>query len=150
MAEDLEAKVKSAYLFHLVKFVEWPELPPTELRLCVLGDGAVGSQLSELAGRPAKNRSLVVAVDPEAGPAGCQLLFIGRARSGAEGLLERLRGSPVLTVGDRDGFVASGGIVGFYSEGGRIKLEIDPEAARTAGLRISGKLMELARPVAPH
>jgi hypothetical protein len=40
--------------------------------------------------------------------------------------------------------------VGFYREAGRIKLEIDPEAARRAGLRISGKLMELARPVVPH
>jgi len=149
-AQDLGAKVKSAYLYHLVKFVEWPELPPDAVHLCVLGDPDIGALLGELSGRPVKNRSLNIEVDPAGDPAGCQLLFIGSARADARSLLERVRDAPVLTVGDQPGFAGGGGIVGFYREAGRIKLEIDPEAARRAGLRISGKLMELARPVVPH
>ncbi len=53
----------------------------------------------------------------------------------------------MLTVSDQDGFARGGGIVGLYPEGGKIKLEINPDAARSANLRISAKLLELARTV---
>jgi hypothetical protein len=54
-----------------------------------------------------------------------------------------------LTVGDADNFAYQGGIVGFYVEAGRIKLEINPDAARAAKLRISAKLLEVARTIPP-
>jgi len=38
-----------------------------------------------------------------------------------------------------------GVIVNFYRAGGNIKLQVNPKAARKAGLHISSKLMRIAR-----
>ena len=34
---DLEAKIKAAYVFHVIKFVDWPTLPNDAVNLCVSG-----------------------------------------------------------------------------------------------------------------
>ena len=146
-ADDATAKIEAAYLFHLTKFVDWPGLPADDFRICVLGDEAVGGMLAELAGRQVGERTLKVEVDAYVDPARCQILFIGRNDARLSELLRRVRAAPVLTVGDREEFVRQGGMVGFYSEAGRIKLEINPEAARAANLHISAKLLEMARTV---
>lgn len=144
---DIEAKVKAAYLYHLTKFVDWPVLPANEVRICVLGSDAVGGMMTDLSNRQVRDRPLKVEVDTLTDPAQCQVLFIGRGDKRLPEILKRVRGVGVLTVSDIDDFARHGGIVGFYVESGKIKLEINPEAARVANLRISAKLLELARTV---
>jgi hypothetical protein len=148
MAEgDLEAKVKAAYLFHLTKFVDWPNLPTDHLRICVVGNDPVGRLLGELTNRQVKELPLKIEVNTSVDLALCQVLFISRTERKWGNLLEKMNGMSVLTVSDLEDFAHHGGMVGFYAEGGKIKLEINPVAARNANLRISSKLMELARPV---
>ena len=144
---DLETKVKAAYLYNFTKFVDWPNLPPDSLRICVVGNDPVGGMLGELSNRQVKERPLKIEVNTPMDIALCQVLFISRSEKKWEDILGRLRGAGVLTVGDQNGFARSGGVVGFYSEGGKIKLEINPAAARSANLKISAKLMELSRTV---
>lgn len=146
-AGELEAKIKAAYVFHVLKFVEWPGAAAEPLRLCVTGTDAVAQLLAELNGKQIKDRPLRVDLAPGADLSGCHALFIGRSERRWQDTLARLRGGGVLTVSDADGFAAGGGIVGFLSENGRIKLDINPEAARQANLKISAKLLELARTV---
>lgn len=142
----IEAKVKAAYLVHLAKFVEWPNLPANEMRICVIGSETVGDLMSQVASRQLRERTLKIDVDnPD--PTQCQVLFIGQNERRQTELLKRLRGQSVLTVGDAGDFARQGGIVGFYAEAGRIKLEINPDNARGANLRLSAKLLELARTV---
>lgn len=144
---ELQAKVEAAYLFNLTKFVEWPALPPNEVRICVLGADAVGSMVTGLSGRPVRDRPLKIEVDSVADPTACQILFIGRGEARLPEILQRVRGAAVLTVSDAEDFARRGGMVGFYADGGRIKLEINPDTARAANLRLSAKLLEVARTV---
>ncbi len=146
---DLGTKVKAAYLYQLTRFVEWPDLPPDSIRICVVGDDAVGGMLGELSNRRVKERLLKIEVNASIDPAMCQVLFISRSERRWEEILGRVHGSSVLTVSDQNGFAHSGGVVGFYSEEGKIKLEINAAAARDANLKISSKLMELSRTVPP-
>ncbi|MBK6741902.1 MAG: YfiR family protein [Hydrogenophilales bacterium] len=143
----LEAKVKAAYLFHLAKFVEWPNLPANELRLCIVGSDSVGEMMGQLANRQLRDRPLKIEVGTLADPTQCQVLYIGQGDKRLPELIRRVRGQGVLTVSDVDDFARQGGIVGFYSEAGKIKLEINPATARGANLKISAKLLELARTV---
>lgn len=143
---ELEAKVKAAYLFHITKFVEWPLLSADKLRICVIGNDEVGKLLLELSGRKVQERALQIEVNTALDPASCQVLYISRSEKKTD-ILMRLRGASVLTVSDQDDFARKGGIVGFYQEGGKIKLEINPLAARAANLKISSKLLELSRVV---
>jgi hypothetical protein len=144
---DLEAKVKAAYLYHLTRFVDWPVLPPQEIRICVMGSDAVGRMLGELSNRPVRDRTLKIEVEGASEPGQCQVLFIGRGERRLPEVLKRVRGSSALTVSDAEDFARQGGMVGFYAESGKIKLEINQDNARAAGLRISAKLLELARVV---
>jgi hypothetical protein len=146
-ADDIEAKVEAAYLYHLTKFVDWPSLPANEFRICVIGADAVGGMMRDLSGRQVRDHRLKIEVDTLSDPALCQVLFIGRADKRLSELLKLVRGAGVLTVSDLADFARRGGMVGFYVEAGRIKLEINPEAARAAKLRISAKLLEVARTV---
>lgn len=144
---NLEAKIKAAYLYHLTKFVDWPALPPDALHICVLGNDPVGSLLLELSGRQVKDHALKIDVNMPGDLAQCQVLYISRSERRWEEVLSRVRGASVLTVSDHEAFAEGGGVVGFYSENGKIKLEINPAAAHKANLRISSKLMEMARTV---
>jgi hypothetical protein len=50
----------------------------------------------------------------------------------------------VLTVGETEGFATQGGIVNFKLIDGRVRLEINIEAAWQAKLRISSQVLSLA------
>lgn len=147
-AEDLAAKVKAAYLFHLIKFVEWPSAPAgQEFRVCLYGADPVAALMGDLGNRPVRDAALKVLVEPAIDPDQCQILFIGHGDRRLPDLLRRTRGAPVLTVSDAPEFARQGGMVCFTPEAGKIKLEINPENARAARLRLSAKLLGLARTV---
>jgi hypothetical protein len=151
-ATPLEYKVKSAFLYHFTKFVEWPEdggfEDPTLIRIGVLGnDRFADAVASAIAGKRVGNRSLslsrfsdVDTLQP------CHILFIDRSYSDSlEAVLEKMRHYPVMTVGDAPGMAERGAITNFYKSGKKIRFEINTVAADRAGLTISSKMLNLAR-----
>lgn len=150
-AEDaLETKVKSAYVFHLISFVEWEQLPNDAFHVCVLGASSMGVILNELSNRQVKNLPLKIDVkDIENHVTDCQVLFIGKDLGNWRDLLNQLHNADVLTVSDITDFAQRGGMVGFYEVDGKTKLELNPTMTKAANLKISAKLMELARIVSP-
>jgi len=81
--------------------------------------------------------------------AGCDVLFVPRRFAAAHEYLHAVDGKPVLTVGESPEFVQEGGIVNFFLDGKRVRFEINPAAATRANLRISSRLLQLARLVNP-
>jgi hypothetical protein len=59
--------------------------------------------------------------------------------------LRASRGTPTLTVGDGARFIEQGGIVRFYLDNGTVRFAINRDGAERAGLRISSRLLQLAR-----
>jgi YfiR/HmsC-like len=55
-----------------------------------------------------------------------------------------LKDRSILTVSDADGFTQRGGIVRFVTQNDHVKLRINVEAAKAAGLTISSKLLRVA------
>lgn len=145
---SLEYQVKAAYLFNFTKFIEWPEgalRDGAPLTICVAGENPFGSSLEEtiqgesVNGRPLQAR----AAQP---PAGCHVVFVPRGVDPAAAL-RPFRSLPALTVGESDGFLRGGGMVNFFIEDGRVRFEINHEAADRALVRISSRLLRLARPI---
>ncbi|HWX42191.1 MAG TPA: YfiR family protein, partial [Blastocatellia bacterium] len=76
----------------------------------------------------------------------CHILFISASEARRlPQILESLRGASVLTVADMERFDQQGGIVRFLIEEGKVRFEINVDAADKAGLRISSKLLALAK-----
>jgi len=53
----------------------------------------------------------------------------------------------VLTVGETDGFVGVGGMIGFLLQDNRVRFEINLAAAESARLKIGSRLLMLAQTV---
>ncbi len=149
----LEQAVKAAYLYNFTKFVNWPvESPlskPPALTIGILDDDSLADAVDatvrdkQVGGRPLAVRRFRKA--DEVVP--CAVLFVGREMSGhLPRLLEQLRGWPVLTVSDAEGFASHGGVIGLVVEDNRVRFEIGVTAAQEAGLQISSKLLRLSRP----
>lgn len=143
LGEDTDARTKAAYLHNFTKFVEWPKLENDTVHICVVGSEAVVNLLGEIASRDLKGHALQIWFGMD-DPQICQILFIHGDKDIAH-LLNQVRGNNVLTVGDATGFTRQGGSIGFYTEEGQIKLEINPDAVRDAHLKLNAMLMEIAR-----
>jgi hypothetical protein len=141
----IEYQVKALNLFNFMKFVEWPASAPTgPLTICVAGRNPFGTYLEEtVRGESAAGRPIVVRVILEPEP-GCHLIFVPRGAA-TTAYLRAARNAPVLTVGEIPSFVDMGGIVNFILDEGTVRFEISPHAADRAQLRISSRLLQLAR-----
>ena len=147
-APSAEYQVKAVFLFNFAQFVDWPPSAfPEEhapIVIAVLGKDPFGDYLDNLVkDERIGERPLVVRrcsrVDELAG---CHLVFISRSESRElEAILAKLKGQPLLTVGDADTFTHAGGMVRFAMEGGRIRLRINVDAAKASQLTFSSKVL---------
>ena len=147
-----EYAVKSAFLFNFAKFVEWPEgtfrVAEGQLRVCVLGDDPFGPVLDEtIAGKEMVGVRLSVERLGRADEATqCAIVFFGPSEAASRrDALDYFREKPVLTVGEGQDFAEAGGVIGMFIESNRVRFAINPEAAERARLKISSKLLSLAR-----
>jgi YfiR/HmsC-like len=53
----------------------------------------------------------------------------------------------VLTIGESDGFARAGGMVNFVIDAGRVRFDVNQKAAERRGLRLSSRMLRLARRV---
>lgn len=150
--EVTETQVKAAFLFNFAKFVAWPPTsfasPASPISICVIGQASFVSTLEDIVKNRAINgRKLAVKrVQPNADLRSCHLLFVASSyKRHFPGILQALRSESVLTVGETEAFLRTGGIINFVIQDGRVRFEIDPGAAARAGLHISSTLLSLAK-----
>jgi hypothetical protein len=148
-----EYKVKAAFLFNFAKFVEWPERQrDTEsVTIGVVGFDPFGENLDQ-AVRDKMVGSKSIAIRRFVGleqMEPCDILFISRSESSRlDEILTALDGTATLTVGEDDEFVRKGGIIRFFTQESKIRFEINLDAAEYEGLRLSSRLLQVARTVA--
>ena len=149
-----EDQVKAAYLYNFSKFVEWPAQafasPVAPIRLCVLNNPAFESELNPIVrGKIVGGRAIAVIPVQNAEQARqCQILFIASSQDRqSRQIIDALRDSSVLTVGESAGFVEKGGIINFVLQDDRVQLEVNHKAATQAGLHISSRLLSVAKRV---
>ena len=60
-------------------------------------------------------------------------------------IVKGLKGSSTLTVGETEGFATLGGIINLTVEENKVHFEVNLLAANRAGLKISSKLLSMAK-----
>ena len=150
-AQSVEAKVKAAFLYNFVKYVEWPgsafESDSSPIVIGIIGnDSLAGALESVVEGKTAGGRRLMVrhlrwSDDLSA----CQELFVPASEMGGAARLGNLRGKPVLVVGEAPGFARKHGAINFTVQGNRVRFEINGATASQGGLSISSKLLSLGK-----
>jgi hypothetical protein len=148
-----EYEVKAAFIYNFAKFIEWPEGAfdggGSDLKLCVLGNDPFGPALGAIEGKAVRGRKIKVRRVREAGKSrGCHFLFIGASeKNKLKSILKTLASSPAVTVSDMRGFAGAGGVVQFVMEEHKVRFIVNAAAAERAGLKISSKMLRLARKV---
>ncbi|HXP59960.1 MAG TPA: YfiR family protein [Dongiaceae bacterium] len=147
-----EYQVKAVFLFNFAKFIEWPAAklggPDSPLVIGIIGDNPFGTLLEETIKDQAINGHKLVsrAISTTAEAVACHIVFISRSeKERLRPLLAALKGQPVVTVSELRGFAQDGGMIALVLLNGRVKLEINPAAAGEAGVKLSSKLLSIAR-----
>lgn len=155
-AEDTsEYRVKAAFLYNFTKFVEWPAGALGEggspFVIGILGRDPFGTALDNaVSGKSIDGHPFVVRRYRQIGDLGqCQLLFVSESERDKVGRIIGKIGRNTLAVADMDRFLQHGGAINFYIDDSKVRFEINPDAAEASGLKISSKLLSLARVVHP-
>ncbi len=150
----LEYRAKANYLAKFPSFVEWPvsALPSVDspFLLCVYGEYPFGISLAEFTrGATIQKRRIETRwIHKEQELHACQVLFVSRSEQKRyRQVLEAVSGQMVFTVGETPGFLDAGGILCFSMQQGTLQFEVDLDEANKAHLKISSRLLALARHV---
>ncbi|HZX31658.1 MAG TPA: YfiR family protein [Rhodocyclaceae bacterium] len=147
-ADFNEYHLKAAFLYNFAKFVDWPPAagePEGAFRVCILGDDAFESVRETLAGKTIKGKAVDVArVERVDAARACQLLFVTAPDSARAERGLSILGNQVLTVGETDEFVKSGGLINLKTVDNRIRFEIARLAGEQAGFRFRVQLLQRA------
>ena len=157
-----EYDIKAAMIYNFLKFVDWPEGTFQDkqkdkkeaIRVGVIGRDAFTSAEKIFNNKKIQERSLkVIQVSEKQLKDGKKLkgfhvLFVSAAAKGeSKKIPPRLKKSAVLTIGEVDGFLESGGIFNFIVEKKKVQFEINLDAAEQAKIKIRSKLLRLAKRV---
>jgi hypothetical protein len=146
------SEIKAGFLFNFTKFVEWPREAFADANapivLGIVGTNPFGSLLTEATlGKTVNGRAVIERqFKAEGDLRTCQILFVSPSENrGTAQILERLKGTSVLTVGEGDRFTQAGGMIAFVVEGNKVRLLINLEASTEAHLKISAQVIAVAR-----
>ena len=148
-----EAKIKVAYLFNFLRFVEWPIEYEIDTHICVIGNKKeYHDALNSLKSQSIDSQNINVRVfndikDPQE-LFNCQIIFVTSTASHHQKfIINTLKGSKALTVGESNGFAQQGGMINFIRQGDKVRFEINLNAANEVGLRITSKILRIAERV---
>ena len=149
---DLESEVKAAFLLNYTKFTEWPNAafssPTAPISICLWGDDRIELALTQMIeGEMVAGRRITAQkIRQPPPPKSCQVLFVSGSDKEASMILSNL-GPWVLTVGEGESFLRAGGMVAFVIENRRVRFDINQRVAENAQLKLSSRLLSVARSV---
>jgi len=146
-----EYQIKAGFIYNFMQFIRWPphsfSSPSDALVLGVYGSNPFGEKLKCLEGRMVRGRPVrVVEVSDLSKVLHCHMIFVPKQKKRQmEVVLNQLRGTSVITVGEQSGFSAAGGTINLQiGERKHMGFEINMSSARHGNVRISSKLLKLA------
>lgn len=146
-----ENEAKASLLLNFVRFTDWPQDAFTSAQapfvIGVVGKDPFGQALDKtFSGKSVKGRSfLVKRLAADQNLKACHLLFVSASEKRRQrDLLDKLRGAPVLTVGETLDFRDHSGIVQFVPKENSVGFNINLNAAKAGKLHISSNVLRQA------
>ncbi|HEX8987932.1 MAG TPA: YfiR family protein [Rhodocyclaceae bacterium] len=144
--------MKAAFVLNFIRYTDWPEgslgAPDSPIVACVIGEPG-SAALAGIEGKTTKGRAVQIRAVASAEEArACHALFVAEPDPRRfVGTLRLLQRTPVLTIGDAEGFIDAGGMIGLVHLENRLQFEVNLGAVQQAQLKASSVLLRLARNV---
>jgi hypothetical protein len=164
-----EYQVKAAFLYNFLQFVDWPEGKFADdnkpITIGIIGKDPFRGAFEPVKDKKVKDRNVVIKrfkgfkALKESGAkdkakfdkeikalTSCHLLFIcSSEKENLKEIINLVEDQAILTVGEVEGFLESGGIINCLVEENKIHFEINTAAAERAKLGIRSQLLRLAK-----
>ncbi|MGH8795515.1 MAG: YfiR family protein [Caldimonas sp.] len=149
----VESRIKAAFICKFGNYVEWPRDGVRHDGPFVIGvvadDPVVGELVQAARGHTVNGRPIIVRKLVRGDPVdGLDIVFVGH--SGSAWLAETLaaaHGQPILTITESGNAADAGSIVNFVVVDDKVRFDIALEPAEHSNLKISGRLLAVARKV---
>ncbi|NEX59545.1 YfiR family protein [Noviherbaspirillum galbum] len=144
-----EEKVKAAYLYRFISYVEWPPaaVPRSDepYVVGVAGSDEVADELAAISsGRMVNGHPVLVRKLREDDTiAGMHVLFLG-AGARPQALLRQAQQQPILIVTESEGALGQGSMINFRLVDDRLRFEIALAPAERAGLKFNSRMLGVA------
>ncbi len=145
-------EVKAVFLYNLTHFISWPvnkfNGPDTPITICILGKNPVTVLLDKIVqGETVNGRQIAIKqITNICNCCPCHILFISSSlKEKLPQIFNTIHAYGLLTVGEVGGFAHQGGVINLNQKQKRVYVEINVQAAKKAGLKISPKLLKVAK-----
>lgn len=156
LADTLEEyTVKAALSLNFARFTEWPldgfAANSSVVTICTLGDNVIHDAFSGVEKKTIGKKTItVINLTRIRDLNQCQLLFVsGMEKNKTIQLIDEIKLSPILTIGEDDDFIKSGGMVILKIVDGKVSMQINLDAVKKARLQINSRVLKLAKIVSP-
>ena len=147
-----EYSIKAAFLLNFARFIEWPRGSfageDAPLVVAILGEDPFGEVMDRTLQAKTVNTHPLLLKRLRFGDdlSTCHIVFVSRSeKDKVPAIVRSLQGRSVLLVSETEQFLEQGGIINFYLEADNVKFSINLSAAEHSGLKISSKLLRLAK-----
>lgn len=144
-----EAAVKTAFLYNFFKFIVWPDAIASQnaYSLCTTENDKLGDSLAILQNKTIGSKPVLVQRGVSDNDLkDCHLVFISASENTAA-IIQKLKGLPIVTVGDQADFIDQGGTISLVQSDNHLNFEINLAAANMNGVHIGAQLLKLAKRV---
>lgn len=145
-ATATEHEIKAAFIYNFAKLTQWKNgtIEKNYITLCIHDNKHFNNHLNELSGKKALDNTLKVSMLGDSTPLTiCDMLFIDKKHSDIlKNHINVLLDNSILTIGNYEGFIQDGGIIGFKKRENKINFTINIKKAKESGLLIDSRLLK--------
>ena len=145
-----EYQLKAVFLLNFTLFVSWPPNYVENMssyNICILGDDPFGKVLDiTIEGQLIDEKPVQIKrINKTNDFPDCHIVYISESeKNNFSKIIASLKNQPILTVSDIEDSAIKGGIVEFVKKRKKLRLNINPENANQAGIKIKANLYSLA------
>jgi len=145
-SQETDYRIHAVFLYNFTKYVQWPNASQSsDFVIGVVGNSAIYDELTRITnGKMAGTQKIVVVKfkSPDA-ITNCQMLFVPE-HINFENVQAKVAGKPVLLITEKPGLAQKGSNINFVIRENKWRFELNENATRSAGLKVSAELSKLA------
>ncbi len=146
-----EYQVKAAFVFNFIRFIEFGEgkIINNEILLCTYKSNPLNQGLNHLNGKSIGNNKIIYKeIDKNSSIDQCSILIIDKKdEEELNNILKISEQNGILTISDIERYGEMGVIINMFLDDDKIKFEINISSAKASGLKISSRLLSLAKKI---
>lgn len=145
-SQDMNYKSYTLFLYNFMKYIEWPD-KSGDFVIGVMGDSKVRDELLILAAKK-KVGGRTILVKTISNPEEillCNMIYVPSGKTSMMKLIvEKVKGKPILIVGEREGLARRGAGISFVVDDGDVlKFDINKSVLDSHSLKVATILMQL-------